>query len=260
MSLKDLVKYVGGFGLAAVLLWWVFRGTDPASLWQQLRQASVTGLILCAALNMVHIVFRVWRWQALLEPVKPGIPFRPMFTAVVVGYLTSWVVPGRLGELVRPMLLTARENVDLGPAMGSVVADRLLDTAAVVALFAVGSWVTPLPGPAAEYAAVVRGASLALLLFVVVVLAVMLLVSSSPTRLKPWLERRHAWLRWIGNMLVSLSRGAHSLRSPRLLLIVVGHSILAWLAIVLATWVGIRAAGVQLSFGAVMTILPSLSS
>lgn len=258
MSLKDLIKYLAGFGLAAGLLWWVFRGTDPAALWQQLRQASLVGLALCALLNFVHIVLRVWRWRALLEPTKPGIAFRPMFVAVVVGYLTSWVVPGRLGELVRPMLLTARENIALGPAVGSVVADRLLDTAAVVLLFAVGSWVTPLPGPAAEYAALYRGGSLALVLLVVGALVAMLLVSSAQTRLKPWLERRHAGLRWIGNMLVSLSHGAHALRSPRLLLIVVTHSILAWLAIALSTWVGVRAAGVQLSFGTLITILPML--
>lgn len=258
MSLKDLAKYVGGLVLAAALLWWVFRGTDPGSLWEQLGQASIVGLIASAALNIGHIVFRVWRWRALLAPVQPGVPFRPMFSACVVGYLTTWVVPGRLGELVRPMLLAARERVALGPAVGSVVADRLLDAAAVVVLFAVGSWITPLPGPAAEYASVFRGASLFMAVSIAVMLTGMLVVSSAHGRLKPWLDRRSAAVRWVGNMLVSLSRGAQSLRSPRLALVVAVHSLLAWLTIALGTWIGIRAAGVQLSFGTVLTILPML--
>ena len=68
MSIKAATKYVGGLALAAALLWWVLRGSDPAALWSQLRRASLAGLLLCALFNTGHIIFRVWRWRALLEP------------------------------------------------------------------------------------------------------------------------------------------------------------------------------------------------
>ena len=61
-----------------------------------------------------------------------------LIDAVILGYATSWVVPGRLGELVRPALLAGRQRLPLGPCLGSVVADRLLDGMAVLALFVVG--------------------------------------------------------------------------------------------------------------------------
>ena len=48
----------------------------------------------------------------------------------------------------------------LGPCLGRVVADRLLDAATVILLFAVGSWIVPLEGAVAEYAGLVRGGSL----------------------------------------------------------------------------------------------------
>ncbi|NIM63943.1 MAG: hypothetical protein GTN89_15370, partial [Acidobacteria bacterium] len=89
-------------------------------------------------------------------PVRRGIGFRPMFVAVILGYMTRWIIPGRLGELVRPMLLSARESLALGPVMGSVVADRVLDVVAVAFLFAVGIGITPLSGQAAEHAALLK--------------------------------------------------------------------------------------------------------
>ena len=48
--------------------------------------------------HLGHNVFRTWRWGALLGPVRKGVRFRPMLSAIILGYMTSWIVPGRLGE------------------------------------------------------------------------------------------------------------------------------------------------------------------
>ena len=150
MRVPVAAKYGGGLFLALGLLWWVLRGVDPALVLQTVRDASLGGLALCVVLNVGHNVFRVWRWRALLAPVRADLPFRPMFVAVILGYMTTWIVPGRLGEVVRPMVLAGKEGLPLGPTLGSVVADRLLDAASVVTLFALGVWMTPLEGQAAD--------------------------------------------------------------------------------------------------------------
>jgi len=110
MWLKETLKFAAGLLLAGLLLWWVLRGIDPHILWSQLREASLLGLLVAAALGVAHNIFRVLRWRALLEPVRSKVPFRPMFDAVILGYATSWTIPGRLGELVRPALLAGRER------------------------------------------------------------------------------------------------------------------------------------------------------
>src|SRR5206468_1137111 len=112
---------------------------DPQALSAALLSASWPALALAAFLNLAHNVFRVLRWGLLLTPVRPRVPFRPMFSAVILGFMTTLLVPGRVGELVRPALLSAREDLPLGPCLGTVVADRLLDGVAIVALFALGS-------------------------------------------------------------------------------------------------------------------------
>lgn len=255
---KDVWKYLGGLILAVALLAWVFRDTDPAELWRQLRSASLSGLVACSALNIGHNVFRLFRWRLLLTPVRRRVPFRPMFAATMLGYLTSWVVPGRVGEIVRPMILSAREPVPLGPCIGSVVADRLLDAVTVVVLFAVGLMITPLGGAAREHTELIRSGSVALLAATLTMLAVLVLASGGSRRVEGWLDRRGGVVRWGGRSFLAVARGARALRSPLLAAGILLHSVLAWTMIAAGNWMGMRAAGADIPFGAALVILPML--
>ena len=109
--MRDVVKVVVGAAIAVLLFVWVFHGVGRDALLDALRSATVGGLVLSAALQYGHNVFRVARWRLLLAPVRPGVPFRPMITAVTLGYLVTWTIPGRLGELVRPALRIGRDHI-----------------------------------------------------------------------------------------------------------------------------------------------------
>jgi uncharacterized membrane protein YbhN (UPF0104 family) len=256
---REGAKYAGGLLLTILLLLWVFRGVDAPTVLRQIGSASLLCVVGCAALNFGHCAFRVWRWQALLAPTRPHVAFRSAFVAVVLGYLTTWVVPGRLGELVRPLLLSTRDDVPLGPCLGTVVVDRLLDGATIAALFAVGSFFTPLAGPAAEHASLLRTGSLALVGVAAGGLAAMVTVTWLARRGGSWLRGWPGVVRWLGRTATEISLGATALRRPRLAARVAVHSLAAWLAIAGGTWLGVRAVGIDLAFGAVLVILPMLA-
>ncbi len=257
--MRESIRFLAGALLAGLLLWWVVRGVEPSALLASLGKASLLGLLAAALLNLGHNVFRVWRWGALLKPVRNGVRFQPMFTAVILGYATTWVLPGRLGELVRPAFLSAREGVPLGPCLGSVLADRMLDGLAIVCLFAVGSWWSPLEGPAGPHRAMLRAASLGMLALALGCLAGLALLSRARGAVEIWAEARRGWPRWLGRTGVAFAEGGRALRDPRLLGRVAVHSIAAWVAIAAATWIGVRAAGAALPFSAVLVILPMLA-
>jgi len=257
--MKDGLKYVGGVVLAVVLLWIVLRDVDPRQVWVAVKQASVVGLLVSAVLNIGHNVFRVWRWQALLQPVRRGLHFRPMFVAVIIGYMTSWVIPGRLGEVVRPTLLSAREKVPLGPCLGSVVTDRLMDGVAIVVLFVAGIWFAPLTGDAARHVGAIRGFSIAFIGFLGVFIGALMVASSARGPLARWVERRGKMIRWMGRTFLSIADGVRALREPRLLARIAAHSLLAWLTIGLGTWLGVRAVGADIPFGAMLVMLPMIA-
>jgi uncharacterized protein (TIRG00374 family) len=181
-----------------------------------------------------------------------------MFTAVIVGYTMTWIVPGRIGELGRPMLLAERERLPLGPCIGSVVADRILDALSVAGLFVLGTWLTPLSGTAAEHSTEIRTAALTLIVGAILFVVFMLLLSASRQRVEGWLARRGAVVQWIGRSALSIASGIDALRSPRLLALVLLHSALAWLTIAVATWAMVLSVGVDVSLPAIMFIIPLL--
>lgn len=251
---------MGGVLLAGLLLWWVFRGTDLPALMAQIRQASLLGLLVAAIVNLSQNIFRVWRWQALLTPVRAGVPFRPLFSAVILGYLVSWVIPGRLGEVVRPALVSGREGIPLAPVLGTVVADRVMDGIAILVLFAVGLWVTPLQGQAADHAAYFRGIALVTVGALVGVLAVMLAASSGARpALEAWVEKRGRFLRWLGRVVLAFSRGTEALHRPRLMVQIVVQSLLVWLVISAGLWIGVWSCGAKIPFGGMLIMMPIIA-
>ncbi len=256
--MRATLKYLGGAILAVGLFWWVLSGTDTAEVWKQFRKASIPLLLLAASLNLAQNVPRVWRWRALLEPVRPSIPFRPMFSAVILGYLTSWVVPGRLGELVRPALLAGRERLPLSACLGSIVADRMLDAIAVLVLFAGGTALVPLQGEAAEHAALIRTGALGLLAVIGVPLVALLIVSSARDAVERRLARWTGFRQRLGHAVLGVADGMSALRNPRLFLIVTFHTALVWSLIVAGTWLAVRAAGVSVEIEAMGVIMPLL--
>ena len=257
--MKDVAKYAGGGLLTVLLLWWVLHGVEFSALAESWGNVRPLWLAAAAIVMHGHTVIRVWRWGDLLRPIRRGVPFRPMFSAVILGYVASWVVPGRVGEVVRPALLSARERLPLGPALGTVVADRLMDGAAIVILFAVGAFLTPLAGDAAAYAVEIRTGALALLGILTVGLAVLLLVNIYQGELTERVRGRHGPIAWSIRSLLSVARGTESLRHPILLPKILLQSVAMWFVIELGTWIGIRGAGIDIGLGAVMLMMPMLA-
>ncbi len=257
--MRTILKYVGGFVLTALLLAWVFRGVGLQAVGDSMARASWGLLLVSGVLQCGHNVFRVFRWRALLSPVRRDVPFAPMWSAVMIGYLTSWTIPGRLGELVRPALLTTREDIPLGPCIGSVLADRIMDAVAIVVLFAIGIGVTPLGGEAAEHARAVRTGATVLVAAATVPLSLLLAASALRSRLERWLADRHGVIAWCVRSLLSVALGTEALRRPRRLPGILGNSLAAWLTISAGTWLGIRAVGVHIPFTATFVLMPLLA-
>jgi len=257
--MKTALQGIGGLLLSVLLLYWVFHDKNPQALSAALMRASWPALALAAFLNLAHNAFRVLRWGWLLDPVRPGVPFRPMFSAVILGFMTTLLVPGRVGELVRPALLSAREDLPLGPCLGTVVADRLLDGVAIVALFAVGSLNAHFVAGSAGLAGEIRVTAAIALAVIVAGLVLLVAISAFALQLDGWLSRCWAPVRWAGRVALGMSRGVDALRSPRRLVPIMAYSLVVWLVIGLATWIGIRAAGADIGFSDTLVMLPLLA-
>jgi uncharacterized protein (TIRG00374 family) len=108
----------------------LYLAMPPREEWGEVAAAFARvhyGYVIPIALISVYsIVVRCQRWQLLLRPVGT-IAMTPLLSATAIGFLCNMVLPLRLGEIVRPVLLARRTSVPVSSVFASVLLERLLD-------------------------------------------------------------------------------------------------------------------------------------
>lgn len=136
--------------IAAGFVWLLQRGglpmLPPRAAWSELTWwAAPLYVVLCC----ISTSFRTYRWLHLLRPIQPELPTRFGWGASLAGFAAVVLAPLRMGEMVRPWLVSRRGDVRFLQAVGSVGAERVVDGLMLMSLLALGLWfATPLtPAP-----------------------------------------------------------------------------------------------------------------
>ena len=120
------------------LLAFFFKDADFASIAASLAAAEGWLIAVAVCLTMVSYFVRALRWRYLLAPVGQA-RLKICFETTVIGFMVNFLVPpGRLGELARPYLLARREGLSASSAFATVFLERVLDLITVILL--VGGW------------------------------------------------------------------------------------------------------------------------
>lgn len=110
--------------------------SEPAAIAGVLKRADPWPLVAAGFMIFPMIAFKTARWRDLQRAVLiDGVSFGESYRAYLEGLFAGLVTPGRVGEFVRVRSLT-RRGAPLGPAMATVVWDRVFD---VLGLLFVGS-------------------------------------------------------------------------------------------------------------------------
>jgi uncharacterized protein (TIRG00374 family) len=136
--------------IAIGFAWALGRGglpfSPPEHTAHWLRWWGPLGFALCGA---VAAFFRTRRWVYLLRPLAPGLNSWRVLGVGLIGFSAVFFAPLRLGEVVRPYLLSEDGEVSFVQAVGSVAAERIIDGLAVALLTACALWlstpISPLP-------------------------------------------------------------------------------------------------------------------
>jgi glycosyltransferase 2 family protein len=120
-------KLLLGCFLGALLLYVLQKGGLPL-LPAADALAKVPWWVIGAYLALLAIsaYFRGVRWRLLLRPVAPVSSARAL-SAVLVGSAAILILPLRLGEMARPYLIARTKQVGVLAALGTVVAERIID-------------------------------------------------------------------------------------------------------------------------------------
>lgn len=100
-------------------------------VWAAFARVQYRYVIPLALLTSFTIFVRCQRWQLLLRPLG-HVPLMPLFSATCIGFLCNMVLPLRVGEVVRPVLLARRTGTPVQAVLGSVLLERLLDMVTIL--------------------------------------------------------------------------------------------------------------------------------
>ena len=139
-------QLVGSIAVTALFTWWAFRDTAWSAQWQSLRSADHRWIWPYLGVLLAIHLCRTLRWGALLSGLEK-VPFRPLNEASAIGFMLMLVLPFRLGEFARPMLLASRTSIRRSAAMTTVVLERIVDGLLVAVLLRVMLWVVPIESP-----------------------------------------------------------------------------------------------------------------
>lgn len=144
--------------VSVFFVWLSLRGTSLSEVGQALAQADLRFLAAYSCfLVAVHVV-RTVRWGLLLEPLAK-VRFRNLNPLAAVGFMALMVMPLRLGELARPVLVAEHLGLRRSAALASVVVERIVDGLVIGLLLLTLLWVLG-PRAAGESMAAVKAGGL----------------------------------------------------------------------------------------------------
>lgn len=133
-SVKHLLNYGLGLLLAAMFLWLAFVGSDWRAVAGAFIEADFQLLVLAFAGTIASIALRSWRWRLMLRTLCESVPQVAAWKFYNVGFAVNTLMPGRLGELLRPYLISRDQGISFSSSFGTVVTERIFDLLVVLLL------------------------------------------------------------------------------------------------------------------------------
>lgn len=168
-------KIVLSLTLAVALFAYFIYQAPLAEVGRALGQVHLGWVVITTAIALLTYLLRALRWGLILRPAGTTGAGQ-LFGCTAAGFATSAILPARAGELVRPLLLTARTRIPAAATLASILTERLLDGASVLILFSGGILVAGHSLPANHLELLRRAALLAGVGVVVAVALVVVLL------------------------------------------------------------------------------------
>ncbi len=224
--MRNAVRLIVGIGVSAGCFYLATRGTDWSGVRAVLAGAHPFWAVVLIVASVFTVYVRARRWCILLRPAGQ-VSVYDAFASTAIGFGANTVLPFRLGEIVRPVLLGRKARIGMMAAFSSVVLERIFDMGLIIGCFLIVSLVYPdLPAGLRVSALGLAAGALLGLVVMFVVQRNRALVEHVLGVLPTGIERR------LRPMVESFLNGLGAIDQPSSFLTVVAYSIYLWGAIV----------------------------
>ncbi len=115
------------------LLYFYFKNIEFSEVMSRISALNPVYPLVFALLIVPQYLLRAHRWGILLSSQKQ-ISLAVLYRYTTIGFMISYLLPGRIGEFVRPIMLAEREKIKKSQALASILVERLIDVLTVLLL------------------------------------------------------------------------------------------------------------------------------
>jgi hypothetical protein len=250
---------LAGVLIGGGLLWLAAARTDWGLLGKALVEADLPLVAGAVLLRLLTFPLRSFRWDLTLRPSGYRGGWRGLFSPLMAGFFTNYVLPVKSGELVRALLL-GRHGLSAGGGLATIAVERVLDLATLLFLLWWASLVVPVPG----WVGVVGFSAATLMVGGIILLGIM---AGHSARMASFLDgalRRigFPWHQRVARAVAKVEEGLGVLRRRHLLGAGLAVSLLIWAVNVTGMMAAGLAAGVRLPLSTwiLLTVVFNLST
>ncbi|MBK8264134.1 MAG: flippase-like domain-containing protein [Nannocystis sp.] len=237
-ALALLSRSVGALPDSLAVAWWVV----PAYL----------------AILLLYFFTRAWRWWFLVRALGPA-PLGITLQVALAGFFWIILLPWRLGELARPILLSQATRLPAPQILGTIALERVTDGLTVCGLFFLTLGAHRSGPRSAEIQAIAGSVSALFLAALIVLIAMALWPRVIGAAIRALLGRIHGGVAdRLGDVADGIAAGLRCLPSPRPLLAFLAVNALYWSINAVGMVVLARGCGLDLGLieiTAVMTVI-----
>lgn len=135
MNKKSALSLLIGAAVSIVALYFAFRHVPISDLLSYMVSMNYFWVLLSVVVGLVSFLIRVYRWQILLGP-DVNISYWDAYHPLIIGFTVNCILPGRVGEFARPVILRQKSNVPFTVGIATVAAERVFDVIILIGLFA----------------------------------------------------------------------------------------------------------------------------
>ena len=247
---RRVAMALAGIAFGAALFYFALRDADIDEVKRSFGKIALQWVAMAWLVYAASMALRVLRWRLLLREVVPVLSLAAVAEILLVGYAVNNVLPARLGELFRADYAKRRLGISRAGALGSIIAERLLDGLMIISLLWLGLVLLRSQSDGGE-ADSLQTVALSASVFIAVVIALVLLLGVFGERL----ERLPIWLRTrVGHLIEGI---AALRRGPSL--VIVTLTVLIWISEAGALWLVCRATGLWLAGGQTAALMGAAS-
>src|SRR5574337_1114991 len=113
--------------IASIVCTWLFiRNIDWSLLKNALLDANYWFIIPTLILTLLVYVIRAIRWRGLLSHIK-SVSVINLLSITCIGFMANNILPARVGEVLRPFLLTKKEDIKFSTSVATGIVERIFD-------------------------------------------------------------------------------------------------------------------------------------